>query len=66
MPQHSLTDARRCLEEALKLIDSRIADLAQSDPGGPLRDRLVVVRECIRDAIEKVGHAEEAISAGQP
>ena len=66
MPQNSLADAKRRLSEAIALLESRITQLAQSDPHGSLHDRLVVARECIRDAIRKVEHAEEAIKGDSP
>lgn len=63
MPQHSLADAKVRLNEVMAILESRIAEQAKSDPHGPLHDRLVVARECIRDALDKVQHAEEAMSS---
>lgn len=64
MPRDFLADAKRRLGEAYALLDARIDDLKVSDPQGALRDRLIVARECVRDALTKVEHAEEAITAG--
>ena len=61
MPRDFLADAKRRLGEAYALLDARIDDLKVSDPRGALRDRLIVARGCVRDAIMKVEHAEEAI-----
>lgn len=61
MPQDSLDDAKLFLREAVALLERRIVALAQSAPHGSLHDRLVVARECIRDAMRKVEHAEQAI-----
>lgn len=64
MPRDFLADAKRRLGEAYALLDARIDDLKRSDPQGSLRDRLVVARECVREALTKVEHAEEAITIG--
>ena len=62
MPQHSLSDAKHRLKDAVAILESRIADVSRSDPHSSLHDRLAVAREFVLDAIEKVEHAEEAIS----
>lgn len=66
VPQNYLADAKRRLSEAYALLDARIDDLNASEPAGSLHDRLVVARECVRDAIDRVEHAEQAIGAGRP
>lgn len=64
MPRDFLADAKRRLNEAYAMLDARIDDLKATDPQGSLRDRLIVARECVRDALTKVEHAEEAITGG--
>ena len=53
MPQHSLEDAKFHLNDAMAILETRIAELADTDPLSAFRDRLVVARECVRDAIDE-------------
>ena len=62
MPRNFLADARQRLSESYALLDARIDDLKQSGCGESLCDRLVVARECVRQAIESVEHAEQAVA----
>lgn len=66
MPQHSLSDAKHRLQDAAAILESRNRRGLAVRSTCSLHDRLVVAREFVLDAIEKVEHAEEAISGDKP
>ena len=66
MPRDALGDTKKHLMRAFALLHEGLDALTGSEADLSLRSRLIVARECIRDAIAKVEHAEEAILGETP